>query len=211
MKVNADAWKEWYYGKEEIIDENMPKLEKIFRENKITRILDLGCGTGRHTVYFAERRFDVYGFDFSPYAVEHATKNLKKRNLSAQLMVWDMSKEFPYRNEFFDAVITIRVIHHAPVKVIKHVVSEISRITKRGGYLFAQVPTYERNIKYQTMGVKRAIIEPGTHIPLEGPEKGIPHHGFKQQEISDLLNDFNFDIMDINERDEHYNVLASKR
>jgi len=34
-------------------------------DGRISRILDLGCGTGRHAIEFARRGFDVTGVDFS--------------------------------------------------------------------------------------------------------------------------------------------------
>jgi len=40
-------------------------LIQKFGDGKISRILDLGCGTGRHAVEFARRGFDVTGVDFS--------------------------------------------------------------------------------------------------------------------------------------------------
>lgn len=208
--MNKDTWMYWYPRKEGIIDEDMPKIEKIFRNDGVSKILDLGCGTGRHTIYFAEKGFDVYGFDFSSNAIQRSKERLKDRNLSAHLIVWDMSKKFPYKNEFFDAVIAIRVIHHAPMRVIKHVISEVNRITKKEGYFYAQVPTLERNLKYERLGEKGKLIEPGTRVPLEGPEKGIPHHGFTEQELLELLKSFNFKVKEIYERDEHYCLLAIK-
>ena len=34
-------------------------------DGKISRLLDLGCGTGRHAIELAGRGFDVTGVDFS--------------------------------------------------------------------------------------------------------------------------------------------------
>jgi len=209
--LSRDAWTYWYLRKEHAVDECMPKLERAFRDNQVSRMLDLGCGTGRHTIYFAERGFDVYGFDLSPHAIQRATERLKNRKLIAHLTVWDMSKRFPYESEFFDAVIAIRVIHHASTKVIKHVVSEVSRITRKEGYFYVQAPTLERNIRHQKSGPKIKLIEPGTHVPLEGPEKGVPHHGFTRLELLELLGSFSFETLDVYERDEHFNLLAVKR
>jgi len=211
MDIDKDAWIYWYPRKEEIIDEDMSKIEKIFRDNGVLRILDLGCGTGRHTIYFAERGFDVYGFDFSSYAIKRSAERLKHRKLHAHLMIWDMSTRFPYENDFFDAVIAIRVIHHAQMRVIEHVVSEVSRTTKKQGFFYAQVPILEKTSEYKRSAAKGSWTEPGTWVPLEGPEKGIPHHSFKKQELSELLSSFNFEIKEVREREGHYNLLAIKR
>jgi SAM-dependent methyltransferase len=50
------------------------KLVERFGDGKIARILDLGCGTGRHAVEFAARGFDVTGVDFSEAMLSRARK-----------------------------------------------------------------------------------------------------------------------------------------
>jgi SAM-dependent methyltransferase len=47
-------------------------LVEQFGDGKISRILDLGCGTGRHAVEFAGRGFDVTGVDFSEAMLNRA-------------------------------------------------------------------------------------------------------------------------------------------
>jgi len=93
---------------------------------------------------------------------------LKRRKLFTHLIVSDMSQGLPYQNGLFEAVIAIRVIHHARLQIIKHVISEVSRITKKNGYFFVQVPTLEGNIKSERLGAKSKVVESGTHVPLEG-------------------------------------------
>lgn len=211
MDLNKDAWRYWYPRKEETVEEDMPKLAGLFKGSGMSRILDLGCGTGRHTIYFAENGFDVYGFDFSEHAIQRATERLEKKKLRAHLEVWDMTKKFPYADGFFDAVISIKVIHHATIKNIRHVVIEINRTIRQGGYFYAQVPSLERTPKYGTSPEKTKWIEPGTLIPTEGEEKGIPHHVFTQQEIVNLLNSHSFEIKETHETDGHIHVLALKK
>jgi SAM-dependent methyltransferase len=65
MDTDKNAWSFWYSKKEETIDEDIPQLAEFFRNKGVSKIFDLGCGTGRHTIYFAEKGFETYGFDFS--------------------------------------------------------------------------------------------------------------------------------------------------
>lgn len=211
IAINREAWRSWYLGKEGIIDEDMPKLAKMFMKNNISKILDLGCGTGRHAIYFADNGFDVYAFDFSLYAIKRSKQRLKERNLSAHLTVSDMREKFPYGNYFFDAIIAIRVINHARIATIKHIVSEIHRTTRNGGYFDAQIPTMERRLKHEKLWLEEKQLEPGTWIPSKGPEKGVPYHRFNREELCELLSLFDFEAKEISEKDEHYNLLAVKR
>jgi SAM-dependent methyltransferase len=50
----------------------MPGLEKALREVGARRILDVGCGTGRHLAALAERGFEAHGADPSPEMLERA-------------------------------------------------------------------------------------------------------------------------------------------
>jgi SAM-dependent methyltransferase len=47
-----------------------------FGADKVSRILDLGCGTGRHAVEFAARGFDVTGVDLSEAMLNRARRRL---------------------------------------------------------------------------------------------------------------------------------------
>jgi SAM-dependent methyltransferase len=46
------------------------------------RVLDVGCGAGRHSLYLQEKGFDVVGIDISPLAVKVCRlRGLKKRRV----------------------------------------------------------------------------------------------------------------------------------
>jgi hypothetical protein len=52
-------------------------------------------------------------------------------------------------------------------------------------------------------------MEPGTFLPLTGPEKGLPHHYFKKLEIPQIFT--NFSIIDLHiDKANHYSLLARK-
>jgi cyclopropane fatty-acyl-phospholipid synthase-like methyltransferase len=52
-------------------------------------VLDVGCGTGEHALYLAERGHDVLGVDLSPRAIELARAKARERGLGAEFRVWD--------------------------------------------------------------------------------------------------------------------------
>jgi len=186
--------------------EDLPKLVRIFKKAKVKRVLDLGCGSGRHVVYLAKHGFEVYGFDLSKEGIRLAKQWLKEKNLKAKLKVGDMNKKFPYRDKFFDAIICVQVLHHNTARKIKKVISEIYRVLKPSGYLFVTVPK-SRNVKFQ--GKKWKKIGYRTYVPLEGIEKGIPHFYFTKKLIREFFKDF--EILDIHlDRYNHYCILMVK-
>lgn len=50
----------------------MDNLVKHLQVPNKAQILDLACGKGRHSIYLANKGFDVTGVDLSPESIEHA-------------------------------------------------------------------------------------------------------------------------------------------
>jgi len=77
---------------------DIERVVKLIRDNDGSRILDLGCGTGRYVVHFARLGFDVYAFDASPKALSMTQDWLKEENLEANLCEHQMEDPFPYED-----------------------------------------------------------------------------------------------------------------
>lgn len=180
--MSKESWLDWY--KEREVEEGVANLAKAIKKSGMSKVLDFGCGTGRHTVYLCKMGFDVYGFDWSKSAIDRTKQELTRHGLRAKLRVWDMKEvPLPYNNSFFDAVFVVRVFHHTYLENIKRIASEIARITRSRGYLYAEVPTYEKALRLKLEGAESEEVEPGTFVPSEGDEAGIPHHHFKKDEL----------------------------
>jgi 2-polyprenyl-3-methyl-5-hydroxy-6-metoxy-1,4-benzoquinol methylase len=107
-----DTWLDWYPDRQ--VDEAVVTLADLLKRQKASKVLDFGCGTGRHAVYLASLGFDVYGFDWSESSISVATRELSNKGLHANLLVWDMNEtQLPSDDSFFDGVLSIRVFHHA--------------------------------------------------------------------------------------------------
>jgi SAM-dependent methyltransferase len=201
--MKRDAWQYWYPRKEGTIEPEIPKLTELLTHDHASTLLDFGCGAGRHAFYFAQRGFQVYGFDKSAAAIEKAMAALEHENLHADLKVWDMTHPLPYEDGFFDAVIATRVMHHTYTQNIKKIAEEINRVLRAGGYLFLQVPAYkrqDRRDKREDRAFKE--VELRTYVASEGEEKDIPHHEFTRQELKELFSDYT--TLKIHRRTDHY-------
>ncbi|MFX1421100.1 MAG: class I SAM-dependent methyltransferase [Promethearchaeota archaeon] len=155
-----------------------------FKKEKIKRILDLGFGVGRHTIFFAKKGFDVYGLDPSPSGLEFTTKWAKKERVFPKLTIGEMS-QLPYKDDFFDLIIAWNVIYHGTTSIIHKTVTEIIRCLKTNGYLLYTLISTKHN-KY---GLGNEI-EKNTFVIEKEEEKNHPHHYFSEKEINNYFKGF---------------------
>ena len=166
----------------------MERITTIFKNKKIQKVLDLGCGTGRHLIYLSKQGFETYGFDASSKGISLSRQWLAEENMKAEIKLHRMEERFPYEDNFFDAIISIKVIHHNKMKEILKTVSEIERVVKTHGIIFFTFPTLDGPWRDRS---QLEEIESGTYLPMSGKEKGLPHHFFTLEEINDVFSSFN--------------------
>src|SRR3989339_1496348 len=78
-------------------------IEKELGFDKSKHILDIGCGTGRHSIELAHRGYKVTGVDLSRSQLESARKKAKDRNLEIEFIEKD-ARELTFENSFDMAI-----------------------------------------------------------------------------------------------------------
>ena len=86
-------------------------LLKRWQKQSFKKILDLGCGIGRHAVLFSENGFEVNACDLSKEGIEKLNKLIKAHNLSITTEISDMLS-LPYNNKSFDGLVAFHTIYH---------------------------------------------------------------------------------------------------
>lgn len=67
--------------------------------SKESRILDIGCGTGRHSIELAKRGYNVTGIDLSESQLKRANEKAREQNLSVDFQKLD-ARDLPFSGEF---------------------------------------------------------------------------------------------------------------
>jgi len=75
------------------------------------KLLDLGCGLGRHSILFSQQGFLVSALDLSVDGTNHLINWAAKENLEIDVQVADMLS-LPYPDNFFDCLFSLFSIHH---------------------------------------------------------------------------------------------------
>jgi ubiquinone/menaquinone biosynthesis C-methylase UbiE len=80
-------------------------IESEINHDKNCRILDVGCGTGRHAIELAKRGYSVTGVDLSPNMLDKAREKAFEAGVDVDFKVVD-ARKLPFADEF-DLVIMI--------------------------------------------------------------------------------------------------------
>lgn len=193
VKANSN-WEKYYSTLRQ-----MPKrLEKTaqfvvdvlpdMKSQKVRKVLDLGCGAGRHSVLLGNGGFEVLGIDISRDALKMARKWVRKEKLADVAFVRATMTSLPLTEGCLDAVISVSVIHHAFKKDIVATVNEIHRALRKNGLFLANLAS----VADPRFGTGKKI-EDNTFWIMEAFEEklfGELHHFLTRPEVLKLLHHF---------------------
>jgi len=126
------------------------------------RILDLGCGSGRDSLYFMNKGYDVYAVDGSEALVNHAKTEL---GIRVQLATFEAYKT----DMTFDGIWAMASLLHVGQEEMVAIVSKYRDMLKPGGIFFMSFKKYKDNFIigersftcYEEEGLRAMIDEVG--------------------------------------------------
>jgi len=180
-----------------------------FRRLETRSVLDLGCGTGRHTAYLAKKGFDVVGVDVSKSALKMANEWVREEKMTDVAFVRGTMTNVPLRNSGFSLVISVSVIHHAVKKDIVKTIAEVHRVLRKKGLFLANIASV-KDPRYSE-GEK---VEHNTFRILEAfEEKRFEelHHFFTKKEAFQMLSSFaEAEVEILKEKPNYWKITAIK-
>jgi SAM-dependent methyltransferase len=130
------------------------------------RVLDVGCGNGRHTLEAARYPARVVGLDFSRddlQAARYMFADLKNRGEAkghVDFIVGD-AQNLPFKDGVFDKSICTEVFEHIPDD--RRGIAEFQRVTKPGAPVAISVPNYWPETAFWTLSWEYWHT-PGGHV-----------------------------------------------
>lgn len=187
--------KAWDWSKNEDNYWLIPAMETCYlaeswKSKGFSKFLDLGCGLGRHSIYFAKKGFEVNSVDLSDYGVNHLENWAEKEQLTIKMSVCDMLN-LPFANDTFDCIIAYNVIYHTDTEGFIKSLEEIKRVLKNKGELFITLLSkdtwsYQRADQYKR-------IDNNTILRNEhDTELDVPHFYVDIEDIKKYFVDFDF-------------------
>lgn len=101
--------------------------------------LDVGCNWGRWCIAAARKGYSPVGVDPAIEAIIAARKVSHQLGVSARYVVAD-ARYLPFAPDTFDTVFSYSVLQHFSKENAKLSLAEVSRVLKKGGTSFIQMP-----------------------------------------------------------------------
>jgi SAM-dependent methyltransferase len=139
----------------------------------IRRVLDAGCGVGRHLLPLAQQGFQVVGVDREAEVLQVLKGKLTAAALAAALLQADL-RLLPFAGGSFDLSVSINVINHGYRATFRGYCRELARVLKPGGQLFIYVSP--RDFAAKVILPQTRELEPGTLVDIATPDGNLVHH-----------------------------------
>jgi len=175
------------YPSEHVVRFVATQFPRNLKERSSLKILDLGCGAGRHTVFLAREGFQTYATDISQEGLKVAGKRLKDEKLQGILKKANMEKQ-PFPDKFFEGIISFGVFYYNDLRGFKNAVSEMYRILKKNG----KALIFTRTTDDYRYGRGDKIDKNTFVLGIENTnEKGMVMHFLDRVEINEIFSKFN--------------------
>ncbi|MDP2813419.1 MAG: class I SAM-dependent methyltransferase [Erysipelotrichaceae bacterium] len=105
----------------------LKKLSEAEELSSVTRVLDIGCGTGALCSVFAKSGYQTFGVDSSHKMLEQAKSKTKGLNIDFQ---WaSIVNDLPFENDSMDLVSASFVAHGLPKELRMKMLNDMNRIS----------------------------------------------------------------------------------
>ena len=159
------------------------KALKLFQKKKIDKIIEIGAGLGRDTIFFAKNSIHITALDYSGSGIKVINQKAKQDNLSNYIStkIFDVREKLPFEDNSIQACYSHMLYCMAlTTRDLEKLNNEILRILKPGGI----------NI-YTVRHTNDGDFKNGIHIGEDLYENdGFIVHYFSEDKINYLLNGF---------------------
>lgn len=174
------------------------KMLKLFEQENIQTILDLGSGDGTVAVALAKQGKTVYALEISNEGIEKTKSRAQEAHVSVHTHEQDMYQPLPFKDNSLDAVIAFQSLNHNILLEIEKLFAEITRILKFGGLFIVKTANFNSlNLKDLGNGLYEdshggicctlRFLDMQTYVPQDGPEKGLIHYAFLPEQLKEKI------------------------
>lgn len=136
-----------------------PRLDIREEVARSSRVLDAGCGDGRHIPVLESFGHEVSSFEFDEDIVSIASRKCEERGCKATIKVGS-NAGIPYGNGVFDGALSWNQIYYLDgVNSFDRHVDELARVLKSGAWVVMSIPMHSAFIYQDSKVVEEGVVE----------------------------------------------------
>jgi ubiquinone/menaquinone biosynthesis C-methylase UbiE len=146
------------------------------------KILDLGCGNGKNSIYIAKQGTDtkIFGLNISKTAVTLAQKLAGSENISSEFIYGNIGTPLPFADSFFDIALDITSSNSLGESERDSYLKETSRVLKTGGHFFVRALSKDGDAHAKNLIKLHPGKEKDTYVM---PELGLTERVFTKEDF----------------------------
>ncbi len=171
------------------------------------KILDLGCGNGKNSIYIADQGLHnaIDGIDISKTAVEYANKLAGDKEVQANFKQGSIGTALPYGDTIYDIALDVTSSNSLNEKERETYLKELHRVTKPGAHLFVRALCKDGDAHAKTLIKTHPGKEKDTYIM---PDLGLTERVFTKEDFIATYSPF-FTITSL-EKETHYTKFNNR-
>ena len=187
LDQQSQHWEKSFSNKPEMFglepSTSAKKALKLFQNKKINKIIEIGAGLGRDTIFFAKNSIHTTALDYSASGIQVINQKTKQENLSNYIStkLFDVREKLPFKDNSIQACYSHMLYCMALTSIdLEKLNNKILRILKPGG----------SNI-YTARHTNDGDFQKGIHRGEDLYENdGFIVHYFSEKKVYSLLNGF---------------------
>lgn len=128
-----DSWAEQYdFNQNKTRDLDVKSTIGTLSKYHFNYVLELGCGTGKNTVWLMKKAEQIIAVDFSQKMLDLAKKKISENKV--EFIKADLTKNWEVKNLFFDLVTSNLILEH--IDDLNHIFEQANQKLKTNGIFF---------------------------------------------------------------------------
>ena len=135
MSIQAayNEWSETYDTDRNLTrDLDQQVMSETLANQHFESILEIGCGTGKNTMFLAQIGTRVHALDFSQGMIEKAKEKVNAANVRFEMA--DLTEKWPGEDQAYDLIVCNLVLEH--IEDLSFIFAEALRVLVEGGKFF---------------------------------------------------------------------------
>jgi ubiquinone/menaquinone biosynthesis C-methylase UbiE len=173
------------------------------------RVLDIGCGTGRHSLGLAKEKMAVTGIDLSPDMLGVARRMADERGLDITFIQGDASQvrldeKFDHAIIICEGAFSLFEEGMEPFQYHLDILKNVNGMLKPGGkFLMTVLNGFKKIREHSDEDIKKGVFDPvtlSTFIEMDlndGSKAALHEKGFLPRELTQMLGEAGFRVLNL--------------